>query len=46
MSETLIKIINSTVHAPRMGLCAPNIITVDALVDASGKGCPAGYGIG
>ncbi len=46
MSESSINISNATVHAPRMGLCAPNVITVDALVDAAGKGCPAGYGIG
>lgn len=28
MSESNIKIMNSTVHAPRIGLCAPNVTTV------------------
>lgn len=46
MSESNIKISNSTVHAPRIGLCAPNITTVKGLINAAEKGCPAGYGIG
>lgn len=46
MSETHISVQNSSIHAPRIGFCSPDITTVNATLDAAEKGCWGGHGIG
>lgn len=45
-SETGIYMNDSTIHAPKIGLCAPNIDTYNTVLNAARKGCPSGSGIG
>ena len=37
---------DSSLHGPRIGMCAPNINTNYSLLNAAEKGCPSGHGIG
>jgi len=39
VSETGIQMNRSILNAPRIGLCAPNIIVSDSLLNAAEKGC-------
>jgi len=46
MSESVIDVQDSSLHAPRIGFCAPNITTQNAVIDAAERGCWGGHGIG
>jgi hypothetical protein len=45
-SETGIHMNTSSLHAPRIGMCAPTINTNNSLLNAAEKGCLSGTGIG
>ena len=46
MSENYIMMDESAIHAPRIGMCAPNIETRNVTIDAGERGCWGGHGIG
>jgi len=46
MSESSINMEDASIHAPRIGFCAPNISTKNTTLDAAEKGCWGGHGIG